>query len=772
MNRKTKWSHRLLALALAAVMCCSVFPVGAFAETPLPQESTVATEEQQTDETETDNGQTDASNPDPGATTEESAAPTTDEPAEENEPYTFDGEILYADMPDAPTGSYIGSYGLPVATGEIKIGLSAWDADLEQDSYLSAEALDSDNLTLTTPLLEDTDYAIVPILAQVEYPADGSTLDLILPDGVTLLDYYGAPAENAESLLHNEYSETSAAVLGVYVQADADFTAQLVYTAPDGSCLTKTLQVTIDRNVTAEYPFPDSEIAAFAERPTPAVTSGKITKVAKVNGTWLIWFNGEPAYCCTHGANGQPAGCPTYTYVNTSTVNADQCIPGDHYGNQIRIWGGLNQLSLGDADDLPAVFFADEGEEISLLDFCASIYDDVQMYIIENFPESTTAEIYLASADELLNGVETYASARGYYTYIYNPGRAGWQTVALIGPEIGEEEPEPEPVVQEYYASWEAPAQTASGSFDFSYGVRTDKIQTATLEKVDGATIEIEPTTKSGSIEGGNWSISPAGKQTVTTSGHTADDNYQKNGGDASASWSLHYAAQSKQQAHLYSDLAAVRKQDTQQETASEPEKQASYQNLYWENTDMVGWILIEDTNIDYPVMQTPTDPTYYLKHDFEKNYTDYGCPFMQADCDALAPSDNLILYGHNMKDGSMFADLAKYRSKDFWQSHKTVWFDTALGSCAYEIFAVIHTTVQADTADAFPFYRFVDAATPEEFADYVSACQARALYDTGISAKYGDKLLTLSTCDNITDNGRLLVIAKKTKQNRGNKNP
>ena len=542
MNRKTKWSHRLLALALAAVMCCTYLPVGAFAETPPPQETTVAAEERQTNETETDNGQTDASSPDPGAATEENAVPTAGEPAEESEPYTFDGEILYADMPDAPTGSYLGSYGLPVATGETKIGLGAWDADLEQDSYLSAEALDSDNLTLAAPLLEDTDYAIVPILAQVEYPADGSSLDLVLPDGVALLDYYGAPAEDTESLLHSEYSETSAAVLGVYVQADADFTAQLVYTAPDGSTLTKTLNVTIDRNATAEYPFPDSEIATFAERPTPAVTSGKITKVAKVNGTWLIWFNGEPAYCCTHGANGQPAGCPPYTYSHTSTVGADQCIPGDHYGNQIRIWGGLNQLSLGDADDLPAVFSADEGEEISLLDFCASIYDDVQMYIIENFPESTAAKIYLASADELLNGVETYASARGYYTYIYNPGRAGWQTVALIGPEIGEEEPEPEPVVQEYYASWEAPAQTASGSFDFSYGVRTDKIQTATQEKVDGATIEIEPVTKSGSIEGGSWSISPAGKQTVTTSGHTADDNYQKNGGDAGASWSLHYA--------------------------------------------------------------------------------------------------------------------------------------------------------------------------------------------------------------------------------------
>ena len=225
----------------------------------------------------------------------------------------------------------------------------------------------------------------------------------------------------------------------------------------------------------------------------------------------------------------------------------------------------------------------------------------------------------------------------------------------------------------------------------------------------------------------------------------------------------LMYAAQSKQQAHLYSDLAAVRKQDAQQEIASQSSVQQSNRNLYLENADMVGWVQIEGTSIDYPVMQTPADPNYYLKHDFEKNYTDYGCPFIQANCDALAPSDNLIIYGHNMKDGSMFADLAKYRSKDFWQAHKTVRFDTALGSSAYEIFAVIHTTVQADAADAFPFYRFVNAASPEEFADYVSACKARALYDTGIFAEYGDKLLTLSTCDNITDDGRWLVIAKQT---------
>lgn len=233
--------------------------------------------------------------------------------------------------------------------------------------------------------------------------------------------------------------------------------------------------------------------------------------------------------------------------------------------------------------------------------------------------------------------------------------------------------------------------------------------------------------------------------------------------GLTSTAFLLMYAAQSKQQAHLYSNLAAVRAQDVQQKIASQSSVQPTSRNLYLENSDMVGWIQIEDTNIDYPVMQTPIDPTYYLKHDFEKNYTDYGCPFMQADCDAFCPSDNLIIYGHNMKDGSMFADLAKYRSKDFWQAHKTVCFDTELGSSAYEIFSVIHTTVQADAADAFPFYLFVNATAPEDFADYVSACKARALYDTGIFAEYGDKLLTLSTCDNITDNGRLLVIAKQT---------
>ena len=538
-----KLKHRVTALFAATVMLCSMLPGAAFAEEPTPQPTEeTAQMEQQTEPSETDNGQTDESSPDPGEDVTEATPETAEEqPAEEEIPAAVVGAELYTDLPDAPIGSYIGSEGLPVATGETKIGISEWpESQLEEGgSYLTAVALDNDGLTMAAPLLDGADYAIVPIMAQVEYPANGSTLDLVLPDSVTLLDYYGAPAEDAESLLHNEYSEISAAVLGVYVQADANFTAQLVYTAPDGSTLTKTLQVAIDRNATAEYPFPDSEIAAFAERPTPAVTSGKITKVAKVNGTWLIWFNGEPAYCCTPGADGQPKNCPTYTYVNTSMVGADQYVPGDHYGNQYRIWGGLTQLSLG-MQELPPVALSAEAP--SLLDSCRTIYTDAQMQIIENYPDSTAAKILIGSAQTLLEGTDAYASARGYYTYIYQPGRAGWQTVAVIGPEISDDEPNPKPIVQEIYANWEAPAQTASGSFDFDYGIITNKVQLKTTEKVDGATIEIEPITQSGTIDGGTWNISPADKQSVTTAGHTNDDNFQNNGGAASASWTLHYS--------------------------------------------------------------------------------------------------------------------------------------------------------------------------------------------------------------------------------------
>ena len=212
-----KLKHRVTALFAAAVMLCSMLPGAAFAEEPTPQptEETVQMEHQ-TEPSETDNGQTDESSPDPGEDVTEATPETAEEqPAEEEISAAVVGAELYTDLPDAPIGSYIGSEGLPVATGETKIGISEWpESQLEEGgSYLTAVALDNDGLTMAAPLLDGADYAIVPIMAQVEYPADGSSTDMILPDGVTLLDFYGEPATDADALLHNSYHETSAAVL-------------------------------------------------------------------------------------------------------------------------------------------------------------------------------------------------------------------------------------------------------------------------------------------------------------------------------------------------------------------------------------------------------------------------------------------------------------------------------------------------------------------------------------------------------------------------------
>ena len=515
---------------------------------------------------------------DDAATTPETAQTATLDP---------DAAVLYADLPDAPVGSYIGSEGLPVATGQTKISLSLWaDGQLEKDSHLDPDALNNGDKIVTVPLTEDTDYAIVPLMAQVEYPADGSRTDVLLPEDVTLLDYYGEPAQDT-TVLHSEYTETSAAATGLYLQTDRDFTAQLVYTAPDGNSLTQNLNVVIDRSSTAAPPFSDMRVAPYAGRPTPSVTSGRITKVAKVNATWLIWFNGEPAYCCTHGANGQPNGCPPYSYSHTSTVGADQCIPGDHYGNQIRIWGGLNQLSLDEGSDFPAVFCAEDEAELSVSDFCEMIYDDLQLYIMQHYPDSRAAALYRESAEELLNGVQTYTAEAGYYTYIYQPAASGWQTVALIGPAIEGEEPEPEPVPQEYYADWQAPAQTAGGSFDLTFTVNTDKYQLNTLEKVDGAVITVTPSQTGGSVDGGSWQMTPAGAQTITTSGHTQDDRFHLNGGDGSATWTVHYEV-SKTSTSTLSGQEGPFASQAEADAAAEAAKNAAIGQLQNEAQGMV----------------------------------------------------------------------------------------------------------------------------------------------------------------------------------------
>lgn len=195
-------------------------------------------------------------------------------------------------------------------------------------------------------------------------------------------------------------------------------------------------------------------------------------------------------------------------------------------------------------------------------------------------------------------------------------------------------------------------------------------------------------------------------------------------------------------------------------EPAPEITAAEKYVAIHEKNSDFVGWLTIDGTNINYPVMQSSDNPNFYLKHSFDKEYSNYGVPYLQENCE-LGISDNAIIYGHHMDDGSMFADLCKYESEEFYREHTTIHFDTMDGFGEYEVVAVFKTVAYSNAG--FPYFLFVNAEKPENFDDFIAKCKELALYDTGITAEYGDKLITLSTCEYSRDNGRMVIVAKKT---------
>lgn len=183
------------------------------------------------------------------------------------------------------------------------------------------------------------------------------------------------------------------------------------------------------------------------------------------------------------------------------------------------------------------------------------------------------------------------------------------------------------------------------------------------------------------------------------------------------------------------------------------------YAQLYLDNPDLVGWIQIEGTTLNYPVVQTPDSKDYYLKRNFDKEYSSRGCIYVDEDCDVFAPSDNITIYGHHMRDGSMFTTLTRYSSKSYLAAHPYITFNTLLEKNTYEIIAVFTTT--ASLGEGFRYNAFVDAATAEEFDEYVATCKKLSLYKIEATAVYGDKLITLSTCEYTQENGRFVVVAK-----------
>ena len=511
-------------------------------------------------------------------------------------------EMLYHDLPDAPTGSYIGSMGLPIATGQTRISISEWVTDLYDgmDAHINAEALHADDLVITVDREPGEEYAIVPLMVQVEYPANGSTSEILLPEDVVLLDFEGNPADTDEiaSITKASYTETSATASGFYVKAKQDFSVEFVYHGSDGSELRKTLQVKLGECKVAAKAAANAGAGTYAAGPTPPFTTGKITSISFEGGTWLIWFNGMEAYCCSHGLNGQPNGCPTYTFAYTSKLEPGQYTPGNHYANQVNIWGGLGQLSLNLLEEkhsgTSASTYGLESESAEAAAY--RYYDDVQLWIMANYPDSLAAQTYRASAQALAeqgteNRAATYSGENGYYTYIYNPPAGyAWQIVAIVGEEISEGGGTDIPDVPdtEYYsANWTAPAQSASGSFDLTFTVNADKQQLETGEKVDGAKITVTPSKTSGSIDGGSWQMSPAGAQTITTSGHTNDDNYQNNGGDGTVSWTVHYEV-SKTSTTTLSGQEGPFSSQAEADAAAEAAKNAAISQLKNEAQGMV----------------------------------------------------------------------------------------------------------------------------------------------------------------------------------------
>ena len=174
----------------------------------------------------------------------------------------------------------------------------------------------------------------------------------------------------------------------------------------------------------------------------------------------------------------------------------------------------------------------------------------------------------------------------------------------------------------------------------------------------------------------------------------------------------------------------------------------------------MFGWIQIDNTRIDYPVMHTPDDPEKYLHMNFDGEYSFAGVPFVDAKCSA--DSDNLLIYGHNMTDGSMFRGIMKYQQKDFWQRNPVIRFNTLYEEQEFEVLAAFYDRVYYKTETCFKFYQFIDAADEADFDNAITQFKSKALYDTGVDAVYGDQLITLITCTDYTDNGRFVVVAKR----------
>lgn len=183
---------------------------------------------------------------------------------------------------------------------------------------------------------------------------------------------------------------------------------------------------------------------------------------------------------------------------------------------------------------------------------------------------------------------------------------------------------------------------------------------------------------------------------------------------------------------------------------------------LQQENVDVKGWVRIDDTKINYPLLQT-TNNDYYLNHNYKKEKSSYGSIFINSNCDIKNQNSNVIIYGHDMKDGQMFQDLIKYQDKTFYEQHPIIKIATEESEQEYEIIIAFKSRIfYEDEKNVFRFYRYFDFENEKQYNEYINNCKKIQLYDTGKTANYGEQLITLVTCEYSQENGRMVVVAKK----------
>ena len=505
----------------------------------------------------------------PPATPETAEAATPESAAPAEQPAASDGGLsveeiqsrMYPSLPQTATGYYLDSNGLPVLTGETKISIEGWgdedyrdyDADSTIQVALDEGLLNTDGATASFPRMDGEDYAIVPISMQVLYPANGGSADITLPDNVELLGYNftsddlcSATEEERQRQLHYDFSEGTASVAGIYVKATEDFSVTLTYTDSEKS-LTKALHVTLDDSA----PFPGILQDRFAQEAQPATCSAdagvaayaglQVTQCVYTSVGWMNYLGGQPALCAD---SGKWAWGPGAIYANKYP-------PVANYSSAGSVWVLAEFFGKGWTADQATMWAQGFNSGApSAVSTCAAedatdnnAYLDRLAWQAEQFPDSL--------AGEIVNGTAVYADDDAETVYIgtlYVPSNAAWQRFVILDytpvtlggdNEIPELTPEGQPIDKPWNASYER-----TETLDFSYSINTDKIQLETLEKVDGAGIDIAPILDGipSDINGGSWTITPAGKQSVTTGGHTQDDSYHLNGGDASATWTVHYS--------------------------------------------------------------------------------------------------------------------------------------------------------------------------------------------------------------------------------------